>query len=164
MSDLGGKGREWLHECSWCIYCWFHLVTPLSVKWAYSYYCTCDAYIPPSLSPLFTHSHNSYSQSICPCMLFPHTILPSPPSLSHPPSLSILLTPSLYISLCSPFFSLTLCIYYLYLSPPLFPTPPLTPTIPLFLSLLHPLPVKYFKRFVRIPNSGVYLVVCRYND
>lgn len=125
MSDLGGKGGEWLHECSWCIYCWFHLATPLSVKWAYSYYCTCDAYIPPSLSPLFTHSHNSYSQSICPCMLLPHTILLSPPFFLSP-SLSLYFTHPLplYLSLFSLFLSHSLHILSLSISPSIPHSPP----------------------------------------
>lgn len=125
MSDLGGKGGEWLHECSWCIYCWFHLATPLSVKWAYSYYCTCDAYIPPSLSPLFTHSHNSYSQSICPCMLLPHTILLSPPFFLSP-SLSLYFTHPLplYLSLFSLFLSHSLHILSLSISPSISHSPP----------------------------------------
>lgn len=125
MSDLGGKGGEWLHECSWCIYCWFHLATPLSVKWAYSYYCTCNAYIPPSLSPLFTHSHNSYSQSICPCMLLPHTILLSPPFFLSP-SLSLYFTHPLplYLSLFSLFLSHSLHILSLSISPSIPHSPP----------------------------------------
>lgn len=125
MSDLGGKGGEWLHECSWCIYCWFHLATPLNVKWAYSYYCTCDAYIPPSLSPLFTHSHNSYSQSICPCMLLPHTILLSPPFFLSP-SLSLYFTHPLplYLSLFSLFLSHSLHILSLSISPSIPHSPP----------------------------------------
>lgn len=131
MSDLGGKGGEWLHECSWCIYCWFHLATPLSVKWAYSYYCTCDAYIPPP-SPPYSHIPiiPILSQFV-PACYFPIPYYSPLPSFSHPPfflspSLSLYFTHPLplFLSLFSLFLSHSLHILSLSISPSIPHSPP----------------------------------------